>query len=67
MSDCWVAFGGAGGGGECHPLSKQHFLLSQINALAISIVRKFRECQDSNPGQLGEKSKSYLCAMPSPQ
>ena len=41
-------------------------LLSQITALAISIVRKFQVCQDSNPGQLGEKRKRYFCAIPSP-
>ena len=50
----------------CHPLSKWHFLLSQITALAISIVRKFRKCQDLNPGRLGDKCRRFLCGMPSP-
>ena len=58
-----------GGRFECHPLYKQHYLLSSITALEISIVRKFRQCGSAKiqtqDGWVRQRER-YLCAMPSP-
>ena len=34
-------------------------------SLSKSLSEKFRKCQESNPGQLGEKREHYLCVVPS--
>ena len=52
-----------GGGVKCHPLAKQHLLLSQIITPKIPFFRKFRVLQNSNPGQLGERCERYLSAQ----
>lgn len=43
---------------------KSIWATSQISRADLwKILKNFWECQESNPGQLGEKHKSYLCAL----